>query len=144
MSKEAAFHYMRECMRTELRMRVGDARVETFLSRLDALSLLTNYFRSSPQSVEAWRHTRDVTLRPMKWSDKQQEILDIVADRINIRDSSDLAAGLSRFMHITGGPGTGKTEAIIHATYRAAEAGTSSRLSGTLATDRPNSGRDVA
>ena len=26
-------------------------------------------------------------------------------------------------MHIAGGPGTGKTEAIIHATYRAAEVG---------------------
>ena len=59
----------------------------------------------------------------MKWSDKQVEFLDSVAERINIRDSSDMAGGLSRWMHITGGPGTGKTEAIIHAAYRAAEAG---------------------
>ena len=34
-----------------------------------------------------------------------------------------MAGGLSRWMHITGGPGTGKTEAIIHAAYRAAAAG---------------------
>ena len=123
MSKEVAFNYMKECMRMDLRMRVCDARVNTFLSRLDALSLLTNFLRANPSSLEAWRHTRDVTLRPMTWSGKQQEFLDIVADRINIRDSSDMAAGLDRWMHITGGPGTGKTEAIIHATYRAAEIG---------------------
>jgi len=121
MSKEAAFHYMRECMRIELRMRVCDARVDTFLSRLNALSVLTKFLRANPLSVEAWSHTRDVTLRPMTWSDKQQEFLDVVADRINVRDSSGMAGGLSRWMHITGGPGTGKTEAIIHAAYRAAE-----------------------
>ena len=34
-----------------------------------------------------------------------------------------MAAGLNRWLHITGGPGTGKTEVIIHAAYRAAEAG---------------------
>ena len=34
-----------------------------------------------------------------------------------------MAGGLSRWMHITGGPGTGKTEAIIHAAYIAAETG---------------------
>ena len=50
----------------------------------------------------------------MTWSDKQQEFLNIVAERIKIRDSSDVADGLSRWMHITGGPGTGKTEVIIH------------------------------
>ena len=107
----------------DLRMRVCDARVNTFLSRLDALSLLTKFVRANPSSLEAWRHTRDVTLRSMTWSGKQQEFLDAVADRINIRDSSDMAAGLDRWMHITGGPGTGKTESIIHAAYRAAEVG---------------------
>ena len=59
----------------------------------------------------------------MEWSGKQQEFLDAVADRINVRDSSEMAGGLSRWMHITGGPGTGKTEAIIHAAYRAAGVG---------------------
>ena len=59
----------------------------------------------------------------MTWSCKQHEFLDIVADRINIRDSSDMVVGLDRCMHITGGPGTGKTEAIIHAAYRVAEVG---------------------
>jgi hypothetical protein len=59
----------------------------------------------------------------MKWAAEQEEFLAIVADRINIRDSSDMAAGYNRWLHITGGPGTGKTEVIIHATYRAAEAG---------------------
>ena len=95
-----------------------------FLSRLEAPSVLTKCFNVFPLSVEAWRHTRDATLRPMTWSGKkQQEFLDIVADRINIRDSNDLAGGLTRWMHITGGPGTGKTEVIIHAAYRAAESG---------------------
>ena len=123
MSKEVAFEYMCECMRIDLRMRVCDARADTFLTRLKALSVLTNFFRENPLSVEAWRRTRDVTLRPMTWSEKQDEFLAEVADRINIRDASDMAGGLSRWMHITGGPGTGKTEVIIHAAYRAAEAG---------------------
>ena len=59
----------------------------------------------------------------MSSSGKQQEFLDIVAGRINIRNSNDLAGGLTRWMHITGGPGTGKTEFLIHAAYRAAESG---------------------
>ena len=104
-------------------MRVCDARVDMYPSRLDALSLLTKLFRTWPLSVEAWRATRDVTLRPMTWSEKQSEFLDIVASRINVRDSSDMAGGSSRWMHITGGPGTGKTETTIHAANRAAEAG---------------------
>ena len=37
MSKEVAFEYMRACMVTDLRMRVCDARVATFVSRLEAL-----------------------------------------------------------------------------------------------------------
>ena len=123
MSREVAFGYMRDCMRTDLRMRVCDARVDTFLSRLEAIAMLTNFFRAKPLSLEAWRTTNDVTLRPMQWSAKQQEFLDLVADRINVRDSIDMVGGLSRWMHIAGGPGTGKTEAIIHAAYRAAEAG---------------------
>ena len=123
MSKEIAFAYMRDCMRIDLRMRICDARVDTFVSRLEALTLLTKFFRAHPQSLAAWQTPIKATLRPMTWSDKQQEFLDIVADRIHIRDSSDLAGGFSRWMHITGGPGTGKTEVIIHAAYRAAESG---------------------
>jgi hypothetical protein len=123
MSKKAAFDYMRECMRIDLRMRVCDARVDTFLSRLEAIAVLTRSFHENPLSVEAWRTTSDVKLRTMNWSDEQEEFLDIVADSINVRDSTAMAAGLDRWMHITGGPGTGKTEAIIHAAYRAAEVG---------------------
>ena len=123
MSKDVAFDYLVECMCVELRMRVCGARVHTFTSRMKAMALLTNRLRREPLSVAAWEQTRDVVLEPRTWSDKQQEFLDVVADRINIRDSSDLAGGLSRWMHITGGPGTGKTEVIIHTAYRAAEIG---------------------
>ena len=123
MSKEAAFDYMRECMRIDLRMRVCDARVDTFLARLEAIAVLTKSFRANPLSVQAWRTRDDVELRTMKWSAEQEEFLAIVADRINVRDPTDMAATFDRWMHITGGPGTGKTEAIIHAAYAAAEAG---------------------
>ena len=61
----------------------------------------------------------------MTWSDKQQGFLNVVRDNINVRDSSDMAGGLSRWMHIAGGPGAGKTKAVIHAAYAAAEAGCS-------------------
>ena len=107
----------------ELRMRICDARVDTFMARLQALSLLTNFFHANSAAVGEWRKRPEATLRPMNWSAEQEEFLAIVADRINIRDSSDTAAGLKRWLHITGGPGTGKTEVIIHAAYRAAEAG---------------------
>jgi len=59
----------------------------------------------------------------VKWLDTQLEFLDIVADNINVKDSGEMHDLRNRFMHITGGPGTGKTEAIIHAAYRAAENG---------------------
>ena len=103
MSREDAIRYMRECMRVDLRMRVCDARVDTFMARLDAISMWTVFVRASPLSVEPWRHPGDVTLRPMRWSSKPQGILDNVADRTNIRDSNGLA--------------------IIDATNRAAEVG---------------------
>ena len=93
MSKEAAFNYMRECMRIELRMRVCDARVDTFRSRLHALSVLTSFFREHSESVDSWSHVRDVALRSMTWSEKQQEFLDLVADRIYVRDANDRAGG---------------------------------------------------
>jgi len=110
-------------MVTELRMRVCDARVATFVSRLGALSVLTKFFREHPLSLADWHKVEKVTLRPMTWSDAQSEFLKVVKEHVDVRDSSDMAAGLSRWMHITGGPGTGKTEAIIHAAYRAAETG---------------------
>ena len=94
-----------------------------FCHGLKPLAVLAKFFRAHPLSLETWRQTRDVTLRPMKRSDKQEEFVNIVAKRINITDSNDLAGGLSRLMHIAGGPGTGKTETIIHAMYRAAEIG---------------------
>ena len=123
MSKEAAFTYMRECMRIDLRMRICDARVDTFLTRLDAMSVLTKFFRANPLSVEEWRKRPDVTLRDVAWSDEQPKFLTMVADNIVVRDSGEMHDRSKRFMHITGGPGTGKTEAIIHAAYRAAEGG---------------------
>ena len=51
MSKEVAFEYMCNRMVTELRMRVCDARVATFVSRLGALSVLTKFFREHPLSL---------------------------------------------------------------------------------------------
>ena len=68
MSKEVAFEYMCNCMVTELRMRVCDARVATFVSRLGALSVLTKFFREHPLSLADWHKVRNVTLRPMTWS----------------------------------------------------------------------------
>jgi len=123
MSRETAFTYMLLCMACDLRMRVADARVATFASRMRALALLTNSFRSAPMSVADWHRASEVVLQPRQWSEKQQEFLDYVADRICVRDASDMAGGFKRFSHITGGPGTGKTEVIIHAAYRAAESG---------------------
>ena len=107
----------------DLRMRVSDARVYTFKSRMAALGYLTSRFRSEPLSSDAWRHTRNFVLEPREWPGEQSEFLDYVEEHINIRDSTDLAGGLTRFMHITGRPGTGKTEVIIHAAYRAAANG---------------------
>ena len=48
MSTEVAYDYMRDCMRLELRMRICDARVDTFMARLEALPVLTNFFRAHP------------------------------------------------------------------------------------------------
>ena len=104
-------------------MRVSDARVYTFEPRMEALGYLASRFCSEPLSIDAWRHTRNVVLEPRAWSGEQQEFLDYVEEHIKIRDSSDLVGGLTRFMHITGGPGTGKTVVIIHAAYRAAANG---------------------
>ena len=58
MSKEVAFEYMRACMVTDLRMRVRDARVASFVSRLEALSWLTKFFREHPQSIADWRQRK--------------------------------------------------------------------------------------
>ena len=70
MSKDVAFDYLLECMCVDLRMRVCDARVPTFVSRMKAMAPLTNHFRREPLSVVAWEQTRDVVLEPRTWSDK--------------------------------------------------------------------------
>lgn len=123
MSREAAFKYMVLCMCCDLRMRVADARTATFTSRMHAFALLTNSFRSAPLSVAAWHRASEVVLEPRQWSEKQHEFLTCVADHTCVRDASEMAIGLKRFSHITGGPGTGNTEVIINAAYRAAEDG---------------------
>ena len=46
-----------------------------------------------------------------------------MADRIYVRDANDRAGGLSRWMHLAAGPGTGKSGVIIYAAYRAAASG---------------------
>ena len=96
------------CMCCGLRMRVVDARVATFTSRMHALALLTNSFRGDPRKVAVWHRANEVVLEPRQWSAKQQDFLNFVADRICVRDASDMAGGLKRFPNITGGPGTGK------------------------------------
>ena len=73
MSKYVAFEYMRECMRIEFCMRVCDARVDIFVSRVDALWLLRCH---AVRVYYRWKRggtfEMSVTFRNMNWPNAQQ------------------------------------------------------------------------
>ena len=55
------------------------------------------------------------------WSPEQLEVLHLIGEGLNACDAN--VPPLDRYLHVTGGPGTGKTEVIIQSTLDATRQG---------------------
>ena len=68
-----------------------------------------------------WNLERPDHLPPRKWSPGQAELLRVAREALSVDDANELrlAPVLSRFAHVTGEPGCGKSEALIYAAHEA-------------------------
>ena len=133
----AAYEYLHRCMQRDLALRVGPERCETFGYRLKAVSLLHSHIYGAIHedggarrraTVAEWQALRPVHLTPRDWSQEQKAGLDAIAAGVNISDENALvhaAVNGRRFLYISGEPGSGKSEMLIHAAVAAAEQGIS-------------------
>ena len=123
-SSAEAFGYFYRCIEEDLSRRVGPTRVLTFLQHLNAIALLHNHATGQPDMTALWNRRRNTELRSLTFSPQQQDILDFLAASLHT-DGRDVLAEehAQKQVYVSGDPGTGKTEVMIHGCYRAALAG---------------------
>jgi len=102
-------------------------RIKTFKSRLEAYKILMDHIDEADTMekkkalVKRWDAKRVTKLEEKIWSATQKQVLDRVAQGIKVADAN--VPPHSRFLFVTGGPGTGKTEAVLHSALGAAKSG---------------------
>ena len=96
-------------------------RVRTFCHRWRACLYLLFRAGDKDFSVNEWTAKRPYDLPSRIWSPEQKEVLDTVAKGISNGDAN--VCTKDRFLFVTGGPGTGKTEVVIHAAVNAVKEG---------------------
>ena len=110
---------LKDDLKPELRLRgVSSDNQLTFFARLNACKLLLDACRSGIVDPASWSARRPTTLPVRAWSPQQQAVLDAVAEGLSVVDANVPAN--SRFLHVTGGPGTGKTEVVVQCAVNAA------------------------
>ena len=120
----AADYLLVGCLR-ELHVRVSKARSRSFGYRFDAVRRLFHHVSNSSdiQGLQtAWNSRASRELQELSWSPDQQRALDAIASGLQVSDANT-SSYANRFLHLKGMPGTGKTEVILHAAYRAAHSG---------------------
>jgi len=126
----AAQEYLVNAMIQDLSARVNPARVVTFRYRLEAVGRLyenlygTIYDSAEQrrQSLSQWNALRTISLESRQWSPEQKQAMDAIEDGVGISDAN-VARRAERRLFISGEPGSGKSEVLIHAAVRAANAG---------------------
>ena len=103
---------------------LSENRINTFKQRLRAVKLMLDACENpeDPMDPRMWS-AKDIRSPPSrKWSPEQDEALDAIGAGVNIIDGNVEHHG-RRTLLMTGGPGTGKTEVVVHAALRAANNG---------------------
>jgi len=125
-----AYNYLKACVVRDLETRMGPARVDTFCYRLQALAKFYEHIYGRlvvdpialRDELRAWSATKTITLADRQWSDEQRQALDAIEQGIGISDENVLRQSSQR-LFISGEPGAGKSEMLIHAAAKAAVAG---------------------
>ncbi len=125
-----AYNYLKACVVRDLETRMGPARVDTFCYRLQALAKFYEHIYGRlvvdpialRDELRAWSATKTITLADRQWSDEQRQALDAIEQGIGISDENVLRQSSQR-LFISGEPGAGKSEMLIHAAAKAAAAG---------------------
>ena len=116
----------------ELQFRgLGTDRINTFKARVHACTLLLLQIYSGAEDPELWSARRVPAAPERQWSAEQRQVLDYIEQGIRVADAAEIQAS-NRILHVTGGPGTGKTEVVIAATRRALEDGCRVLVAGPI------------
>ncbi|CAK0851570.1 unnamed protein product, partial [Prorocentrum cordatum] len=103
------------------------ARIRTFVARLRACRLLicridaVEDVDARRRAVAAWDLRKARRVEKLIWSPEQNQVLDAVRAGVEVADAN--VAPTSRFLLVTGGPGTGKTSVVLQCAIDAASTG---------------------
>ena len=106
-------------------------RLATFKARLNACALLLKTVYQKKADAVEWSARRIFDLPRRVWSPQQQQVLDAIFEGTHIADAQVIRDS-NRLLHVTGGPGTGKTEVIIAAAQQAIEDGCRVLIAGPI------------
>ena len=105
---------------------IGKSRIRTFCARVRASKLLLdasalprgheNFVDPASWSAKDWRR-----LPRREWSEEQGQVIQAVEEGLMANDANISAK--DRWLFVEGGPGTGKTEVVIHIAMAAAQRG---------------------
>ena len=119
-----AFDYLCRCMGPELDNRVSRSRRETFTQRLYALACLYRFIEEDTDQrlirVAEWNAMQKVELQERNWSEGQAQALETIRQGLLRSDANN---DKQRYLYLSGEPGAGKSEVLVHAAVRAAEEG---------------------
>ena len=122
----SAFSYLVSILNAEVAsLTQSTTRRSTFLNRLYAVAALYEWVEV-PQSekhakLSQWNYVNRRGVRSFRWSAEQEEVLAAIQRGTNVEDRADLDG--DRYFFVSGEPGAGKSEVLIHGAVRAAEAG---------------------
>ena len=132
------FEFLTRAMVRDMRLRgFKEPRLWTFLSRVNAQRLLLdacagvltvdingNSYRPRINAAD-WLLLREKVLPPRQWSIGQGKLLQLLRDGLSIDDANELhcTSVFSRYIYVSGEPGSGKSEAIVYAAAEAARRG---------------------
>ena len=124
-NNETAFRYLSAILDDELADRVPvRGRRDTLQHRLRAVLRLYCYIEDPPDrrriKLEEWGRVHHVSLCSRQWSQEQQQALDRIRDGLDISDANAIREA-ERFIYLSGDPGSGKSEVVVHAAVAAAE-----------------------
>ena len=122
-----AFQYLQEAMLDEMQDRTPNlSRRDTFFHRMNALFHLYNYIEhppvQRPMKLEQWSTVHHASLVDRQWSPEQAQVLKSIADLLAVSDANDVLES-NRMLFVSGEPGSGKSEVLVHAAVRAAKDG---------------------
>ena len=107
----------------------GESRIMTFQARIQAAVLLLKGVKDGHLDPGLWSAERNVVPPSRVWSAEQQAVLDAIHCWTLLEDATEMLTA-DRVLHVTGGPGTGKTEVVLAAAIDADQTGCRVVLAG--------------